>query len=425
MAYAFPHKKETIWVVHGIALLSLIALFFLAPHSVPPRELLIALLCILAAVELVPVSLQRLGFTLTVTLPFLAGLSILGNWVALICAQVGSVLLASIIHRSQAVAILGSAILKNVSIGVICSSVGIFSCLLIFGKVPANAELAAAWGLLFACTHGLSNLLLVRVLTGRKIGTRLTSADVGNVSLSIVGLITLMLFSMGVCVAVYWQDGWLAAGMALPVLLFRFVVAQRARMLDHHYESVMSLMLLLQRAHPYSHGHLQRVAKISEQVALRLGLNAKESKRVFEAAMLHDIGKIAIDEAILDKPARLTEDEFAHVQKHAEFGADILRQSAHFHPIVSWIHAHHERPDGTGYPRKLPDSEIPLGSKIIAVSDAFDAMYGGVAPGSARSYREPLTLEQSIAELHRCSGTQFDPVVVDEFCALLLEANPA
>jgi len=140
---------------------------------------------------------------------------------------------------------------------------------------------------------------------------------------------------------------------------------------------------------------------------------------VREAAVLHDIGKIAVSESVLDKPGRLTTDEFEHVKLHAQLGAKILRPVGQFHEMAPWIRHHHERLDGTGYPDRLTDVEIPIESKIIAVVDAFDAMTGGENAAEKRTYREPKTHAEAVAELERCSGSQFDPGVVEAFKSVL------
>jgi putative nucleotidyltransferase with HDIG domain len=197
----------------------------------------------------------------------------------------------------------------------------------------------------------------------------------------------------------------------------------QSTMYEHYYETITALTLMLQRAHPYTHGHLERVARAAEEVAKRLGLSSQRARMVREAAVLHDIGKIAVDEALLDKPGKLTEGEMDHVRKHAEWGAEILHPVEGFREMLPWILHHHERPDGKGYPSQLPDAEIPIESKIIAVVDAFDAMTGGDIPGTRRTYREPMDIHEAFDELFRCSGTQFDPSVVTAFRAIVMEGR--
>jgi putative nucleotidyltransferase with HDIG domain len=194
-------------------------------------------------------------------------------------------------------------------------------------------------------------------------------------------------------------------------------------MYEHYYETITALTLMLQRAHPYTHGHLERVAKTAEEVARRLGLSSSRARMVREAAVLHDIGKIAVDEALLDKPGPLSESEMDHVRQHATWGAQILGPVRGFRDMLPWILHHHERPDGLGYPSGLADADIPLESKIIAVVDAYDAMTGSELPGTKRSYRDSMTVEEALQELNRCAGTQFDRRVVGAFRTVILEGR--
>lgn len=204
-----------------------------------------------------------------------------------------------------------------------------------------------------------------------------------------------------------------------PILALRRYLEAKLRMSAATYQAVSTLAMMLQHAHPYTHRHLERVAQYSEEVALRLGLDRGRALRVHRAAVLHDIGKIAVDEDILDLPRKLTTDEFAHVQKHAEFGGQILEPVEAFREESAWIRYHHERPDGRGYPEGLLDPEIPVESKIIAVVDAFDAMTGGMEGRDGRPFKEPMSVDAALAELDRCAGTQFDFKVVNAFRAVV------
>jgi len=206
----------------------------------------------------------------------------------------------------------------------------------------------------------------------------------------------------------------------VPLMLLHRMLVVGLSPRDEVMETMGALMLMLQRAHPYSHGHLERVAKMAEEVALKLGLGPKMARQVHDAAILHDIGKIAVNEAILDKPAKLTEEEFDHIKRHSAYGAEILSQSRRFAVVSGWVLCHHERMDGRGYPEGLDGSQIPIPSRIIAVVDAFDAMVGSGTKASRRTYREPMDVSAALAELDRCAGTQFDPQVVRAFKDVVL-----
>ena len=215
---------------------------------------------------------------------------------------------------------------------------------------------------------------------------------------------------------------WTLAAL-LPTAVIASVAREQIVADARVHETLQALALMLQRAHPYTHAHIERVARIAERTALHLGLAPERAKMVHEAARLHDVGKIAVDEQILDKPGALTPDEYAHVKLHAPFGAAILEEIEELRSISEWIRFHHERPDGTGYPKGLKDEQIPLEAKIIAVADAFDAMTGGFEGGERRPYREPISPELALVEMERCSGTQFVAGVVIAFREALKEES--
>jgi two-component system cell cycle response regulator len=158
--------------------------------------------------------------------------------------------------------------------------------------------------------------------------------------------------------------------------------------------------------------HSETVGRYAEMMAAELGLSEARVIRVRLAGVLHDIGKVLIPEAILKKPAALSDDEFALIKQHPEFGAQILD-----HPCLAdvrtWVAAHHERPDGTGYPLRISDRELTLEARILAVADAYEAMT------SDRSYRASIGHEEARAELARFAGTQFDGNVVAAFLGIL------
>lgn len=163
--------------------------------------------------------------------------------------------------------------------------------------------------------------------------------------------------------------------------------------------------------------HSRRVSKISAALATELGFDSDEVNKIRISGLLHDIGKIGIDETILNKPGRLSEAEWGEIRKHPEAGWRILAAANEFLDLARHVLSHHERWDGSGYPSGLAGEEIPIEARIIAVADAYDAMT------SQRSYSNPASSEQAIAELRRCSGRQFDPRVVAVFLDRLLPSH--
>ena len=154
--------------------------------------------------------------------------------------------------------------------------------------------------------------------------------------------------------------------------------------------------------------HSETVGRYAERIAHHLGLRPDQIERVRVAGVLHDIGKLGISDAVLLKPGRLEAHEWQEIRRHPELGARIL-EHANLRDVASWVLSHHERIDGTGYPRALAGESIPLEGRILAVADAYEAMTAD------RPYRRALTTSEARAELRRGAGTQFDPRVVRAF----------
>jgi HD-GYP domain-containing protein (c-di-GMP phosphodiesterase class II) len=152
--------------------------------------------------------------------------------------------------------------------------------------------------------------------------------------------------------------------------------------------------------------HSRAVARLCRHIALEMGCSEQETRMIAVAGRLHDIGKVVVPAEILDKPGPLTAAEWRIVRLHPGAGAEIVGLIESLRPTLPLIRAHHERFDGTGYPDGLAGSEIPLGARIIAAADAYNAMI------SDRPYRAQLSGRQALLELERCTGKHFDPAVV-------------
>jgi HD-GYP domain-containing protein (c-di-GMP phosphodiesterase class II) len=181
--------------------------------------------------------------------------------------------------------------------------------------------------------------------------------------------------------------------------------------------SIKALANAIDARDPYTRGHSERVTEYSVAMAEAMKLDREEIDRIRYAALLHDIGKINIPDHILNKPGKLTDEEFGLMKKHPVFGAQIMGPVKAFQKILPYMFHHHERFSARGYPYGIEGEEIPLPARIIAVADSFDAMT------SDRPYRKALTLEAAIKELKDNSGTQFDPDVVKIFINLIEEGK--
>jgi HD-GYP domain-containing protein (c-di-GMP phosphodiesterase class II) len=179
-----------------------------------------------------------------------------------------------------------------------------------------------------------------------------------------------------------------------------------------YLEMVQTLARAVDSKDAYTHEHSDRARVKARKVALEMSLPEQMVRYVEYAALLHDIGKIGIDEAILLKPGKLTPEEYEQMKKHPIIGHQILSPVKYLGPVAQMVLYHQEWYDGRGYPEGLKGEEIPLGSRIVAVLDAWDAMT------SDRPYRKALGREVAVGELKKGAGTQFDPRVVDTFLRL-------
>ncbi len=171
--------------------------------------------------------------------------------------------------------------------------------------------------------------------------------------------------------------------------------------------TVKALILTIDAKDHYTFSHSENVARISASIADAMGFNKQAKNKLQQAANMHDIGKIGVDEGILRKNGRLTPDEFMEIKKHPEIGATIVQQVPFLEDAVPVIMHHHERYDGKGYPKRLKGDGIPLTARIVMTADAIDSML------HARPYRNSLPMSRVLGELEDNKGTQFDPEVVE------------
>ena len=179
-------------------------------------------------------------------------------------------------------------------------------------------------------------------------------------------------------------------------------------------QTIEGLAKAIDKMDRYTSGHSDRVATYATYLAMRLGMPADQIEIVRQSALMHDIGKLGCV-MNLNKPGKLTQDEYEVFKQHPGFGRDILDPIKFLHPLIPGVHLHHERWDGRGYPLGLKGNDVPLMARIIAVADTYDAMT------SDRAYRRQLPHEVAVAEIERCSTTQFDPAVADAFVSGLDE----
>jgi putative two-component system response regulator len=190
-------------------------------------------------------------------------------------------------------------------------------------------------------------------------------------------------------------------------------VAQQPRQFETPESVIFNLAQTAEARDTYTSGHLRRMEYYSTQLASAAGLKGDELLIVRYGAILHDIGKLRISETILTKPGTLDPDEFATLKRHPEHGAQMISHLRYARQVAPVVLGHHEKWDGTGYPNKLQGDAIPVGARIVAITDAYDAMT------TDRPYRRALGLPEAMRRLRARRGMQWDPDLVDLFCSLI------
>ncbi|MDO4515431.1 MAG: response regulator, partial [Lachnospiraceae bacterium] len=193
------------------------------------------------------------------------------------------------------------------------------------------------------------------------------------------------------------------------------VVLQNEKMEKISRQIVTALTGAIDAKDTYTNGHSVRVAEYATKIARRAGFSSEIQNDIYVMGLLHDVGKIGVPDAIINKPASLTDEEYAQIKNHPVMGARILKNITEFPKLITGARWHHERYDGKGYPDGISGEDIPTEARIIAIADAYDAM------SSRRSYRDVLPQEKIRFEIEKGKGTQFDPVFADIMLGMIAE----
>lgn len=221
---------------------------------------------------------------------------------------------------------------------------------------------------------------------------------------------------VGVLVALVW----LTVPVLVPLLIIpavtTYIAFEMIHRLQHQTQEAMLAMAdAIDQRDPYTSDHSRRVSDLAVRIAEVYGMNERDLERLRLASRMHDIGKIGIGNDLLHKPGKLTEDEWKIMQEHPVIGEQLLKPYRQFRHETLLVRHHHERWDGRGYPDRIRGQQIPLGARIIAVADTYDAMT------TARPYRGPLSKQIAIDEIRNGAMTQFDPKVVASFLQVMEE----
>jgi putative nucleotidyltransferase with HDIG domain len=386
-----------------ISILLGLYIHFPVEFSLNKEFFIFAMLCAIA--DLLPVRLPRGGFV-TVSFAVVYGcLLIAGPPIAAIVAIVGG--LASSIQRR--------ASLENTAFNCAQIFITVYMSGLVYIQTGGPiGDIGKSWSMFLPFMLGVIvyfvlNSSLVTLAVSLQRGGKFTSIWAGNIRRIIPSYVALT--PTAYLIAVIYKN---AGGIGLmffliPLLLARYSFKQYVTMREVYLGTISALAALVDAKDPYTRGHSERVRNMSVGIAQEMHIPTEYMELVEYAALLHDIGKIGIKESILNKPGPLSELEFAEIQNHPGIGEQVICKIDFLHEVSVIVRAHHERYDGLGYPDGKKGDEIPLGSRILSVADAYDAMI------SDRPYRKALSKEEAIRRLIECKDTQFDGQVVDAF----------
>jgi putative nucleotidyltransferase with HDIG domain len=220
---------------------------------------------------------------------------------------------------------------------------------------------------------------------------------------------------LGVLIAAVFDNMGITGVLLLiiPLMLARHTFIMYMDMRKQYLSTIKALTKAIDAKDHYTHGHSERVARYVVMIAREMGLQDDYVEKLEYLALMHDIGKIGIPETILNKPTRLSDEEFDIIRGHAAVGADIISNIRFIGDYADIVRHHHERVDGRGYPDGLTGDQMSVGARIVGVADAFDAMT------SQRVYRAPMSMQEAAAELERCTDAQFCRVAVSAFLKAL------
>lgn len=272
---------------------------------------------------------------------------------------------------------------------------------------------------IFSMVFVLINALIISIMYSLHANKKFSYAFLSNIKLMILSYFSMIPF--GIILALIFNE-YSYFGVILficPIILARYTITLYVEAKSQYVGTVDALMRAMEARDKYTEGHSQRVAELVGKIAKQLKYNEWEIEKLNIASLLHDVGKIGVDDHILNKPGKLTEEEFNIIKSHPEIGYGILQNVKNLKDIVDIVRHHHERYDGKGYPQGKNADELSLDVFIVQLADSVDAM------ATDRPYRKALTQEEIIAELRKHSGTQFHPKVVDAYLGMLEKQNKA
>jgi hypothetical protein len=271
--------------------------------------------------------------------------------------------------------------------------------------------------IIFAIISCTINLLIISIMFSLHFNKNIIYGLISNIKLSILNSMVMLPFSIMLAIVFLQYSYFGILLFIIPIILARYTFSLYIDSKSQYADTVDALMRAMEARDKYTEGHSQRVAELVRDIANELKYNDWTIDKLHIASLLHDVGKIGIDDSILNKPGKLTDEEYNIIKSHPEIGYGILKNVKNMKDIIHIVKHHHERYDGKGYPDGTSGNEINLDVYIVQLADCVDAM------STDRPYRTALTPEQIVSELEINSGTQFHPRVVDAYINLMKKQN--
>lgn len=267
--------------------------------------------------------------------------------------------------------------------------------------------------IIFSIVYFIFNTFIMSIMLSFYINKNVLYCYFSNIKLGIINYVAMIPFGVMLAIIFQYYNFRGVIIILCPIVLARQIFAMYIESKTQYIQTVEALMNAIEARDEYTQGHSRRVAEISVEIAKKLKYNQWKLEKLMVAAMLHDVGKIGVSDNILNKPGKLTIEEFNKIKEHSEIGYNILKEVKNLQYVGPVVKHHHERYDGKGYPEGKMEEEIGLDTYIVQLADAVDAME------TDRPYRKGLSKDEIISELENNSGTQFHPEVAEVYLNIL------
>ena len=390
----------------AITIAGLFVIFRNIPHFDNPKTVIeVVFMALLVAVgEASPVMLPNNKGTVSVSLPIAYTVTVLyGQQAGIWAAAIGTLRRMDFSRKSRLKYVLFNRAMIAISMLMFCQVYNRMSGT--YGSMDFPKGVLPF--VVAACVYTLTNAAIATCWWSVHFGQGLREVWRNNIRWGLPNMIALVPVAMVMVLAAQQGGPWLLSLFYLPIMVSKYSLDKYVELRSAYNEMATALSNAIDARDAYTRGHSERVAEYAAMLAKQLRLPDDRVDIIRYVGLLHDVGKVGIRDEIMKKPGRYTLEEYEEMKAHAKIGADMLAGLKFLGKGQDWVRYHHERWDGKGFPEGLSGEQIPLEARILACADSFDAMT------TDRPYKAKMDFEAARQELIRCSGTQFDPKVVE------------